>query len=280
MHTLVYYLVSRGWKHLVLLCLGLVLLAGAGQVLLPWYIYNNGTAAEASVEAFWDTYQLVDNEPLYGLILEVRPLEGQPFLVERSCRYTPQSARIFRQGAGVSVHYLPRLPQRVVMVSAGCDREFASLWLLSLGVVSVILLSYITPSLYRQFVPSFLTGLPFGGRPALATVLNVQDSGDEIDDQPRLEVLLYLEPSVGEPLDVQTAVVIPRKSLAGLFPGAELQVHFDPRRPKRLRVDAYDTGVTPENIQPRLKKLEQLQAAGVILPEEYQRLRRNLRDRI
>jgi hypothetical protein len=263
------FLKDNWWR---LLALAGLLSAGVWLVGIPWHIYEKGTPAQAQVLDVWSTSTTVNDEPLIGLLLEVRPADGQAFQIERRCRRSLESDWLFRKGARVDVRMDPRFPGRVVMVSADCDRVFASIWLTALSTVGMILLSFIfVPVLTRRFV--YNKDLQTRGVPASATVLRVWDTNVRINDEQRVGVLLHVVPEVGEPFDVESKLVVPYSILGGLHPGKETQILYDPHKPSRLVFLPLKSAEEQPDLADRLKKLENLHSQNLILDEEYEQLR-------
>jgi hypothetical protein len=264
------------WKFLILAAL-----AGAAVwwILVPWYIYENGTPAQARVLKVWDTNSTINDEPVYGLLLEVQPAGGPVYQVERSCRASYASQWLFKPGAAVQVKYYPRLPQRVVMTSASCDQEYASFWMIGLGTVGFIIFSFlITPLVFGRLL--FQSDLEIKGIPARATVINTWDTGVTVNNQPRLGLLLHVFPESGEDFDIETKMIIPHSRLPGVYPGAELDIRYDPKKPSRiLLVSAADAEASPDPAA-RLRRLDALLAEHLISQEEYDKMRQSVLDQM
>jgi hypothetical protein len=263
-------------KLLVLVVLGAALF---WWVYIPWHIFENGEPAQARVVEVWDTNTTVNDEPLIGLRLEVQPTNAPAFQVERSCRWSLQSQHLFRSGAQVEVRLDPRFPGRVIMVSADCDQAFTSMWLTALGTIGFIVLSFIfAPVLANRFL--FHSDLHRKGIPARAVVVKTWDTNVTINNKPQVGVFLHLRSETGEEMDIESKLVVPYASLASLYPGAEMQVKYDPRKPSRLIVLAY--GPAQDQVDPaaRLEKLEKLRAENLIFEEEYQQMRKSILDEI
>jgi hypothetical protein len=267
---------SNWWKALILLVL---LGAAFWWVLLPWYIFDKGSPAKATVLDVWSTNTTVNDEPVAGLLLEIYPTGGDSFQVKRNCRVSFDTEWLFRPGAQVEIKYDPRLPQRIVFISAPCDQEFASIWLFALGTITFIFLSFIAaPPLINRFM--FHSDLLSEGIPAKATVLRIWDTGVTINDQPRLGMLLHIAPQEGEPFDVETKQIVPHSALGGFVTGAEVNIRYDERKPSRIVFQWASIEGASVDPADRLEKLEKLRSQLLISEEEYQQMRKSILEAI
>jgi hypothetical protein len=167
----------------------------------------------------------------------------------------------------------------VVMTSASCDQEFTSFWLIGLGTVSFVMLSFlITPMLFSRLL--FQGDLETKGIPARATVINTWDTGVTINDQPRLGLLLHVFPESGEDFDIETKMIIPHSRLPGVYPGAELDIRYDKDKPSRILLVSIAEAGEAGDPAARLRRLDSLLAEHLISPEEYDKMRQSVLDQV
>jgi hypothetical protein len=272
------FLKNNQWK-----ILDALVFAGAvsWQILLPWYLFDNGTPARATVMEVWHTSSTINEDPVLGLRLEVQPASGPAFQVRRTCRLTDENYRDIVRGAQVQVRYDPRLPQRVVMTSTTCDQDSASMWFFILGMVGAFMMLFIgLPFIFSLQLQLSEGSLEHRGIPARATVIKVWDIGLKVKGNPRLGLDLHVFPEGRQDFSVGAKVIVPQSKVAGIYPGAELRILYDPEKPSRLQLvsvaepDPYsDTGMS-------LRRLEALLAEHLISQEEYNKMRQSVLDQV
>jgi hypothetical protein len=77
------------------------------------------------------------------------------------------------------------------------------------------------------------------GRPAMARVLKIWDTGMSLNDNPVVGFRLSVHPEGLEPFEAETRAVIGRLDVPQIQPGAELPVKYDPNDHSRVALDLY-----------------------------------------
>lgn len=80
------------------------------------------------------------------------------------------------------------------------------------------------------------------GIPARAVIVQMRDTGVLIGDQPRLSIVLDVQPVAGyrataAPFRTTLTMIVPLMALARVTPGATVPVKLDPANPSRLTID-------------------------------------------
>lgn len=74
------------------------------------------------------------------------------------------------------------------------------------------------------------------GIDATATIVRTWDTGMRINDNPRVGMLLQVEPPFGAPFQAEVSQTVSIVQLASYQPGAQLQVKYDPATPSRVAI--------------------------------------------
>ncbi len=252
-------------------------------IYIPRHVYDQGLPARARVIDTWNTGVSLNEEPLGGLLLEVQPPSGAPYQVKKYCRATYDNEWVFQTGLEVDVKLNTAPPPRVVLVSPPCDLEMASILTIALIVLGTLFLfmgvpaivgSWLIP-LVRRLLPS--TDLGEVGQLARATVLGMHETGWSVNDKPGVTLDLQVTPPGDMPYQVTTVQTVSPAELPLLYPGAEVHVKYDPRRPRRIQLMSEAKHYIEEpGIEERLEKLDLLYERHLISEEEYQRIRDGL----
>jgi hypothetical protein len=107
------------------------------------------------------------------------------------------------------------------------------------------------------------------GKPAQATILEINDTGWTINQSPQVRFVLEVQPEEGEPYKAELKSVINRLDVPQFQPGTKLKVMVDPANPQHLAIaEAYsgaggeavaalDSGaIQKEQLQKHLEALE------------------------
>lgn len=106
-------------KHTFFVLMALLLLSGCAAV-DRWsgvsqakQLQQGGESAEAMILKIWDTGMTVNDDPVVGFLLEVRP-QGKPvYQAETKLRISRLHVPAIQPGNVVAVRYDPAQPQRV-----------------------------------------------------------------------------------------------------------------------------------------------------------------------
>lgn len=112
------------------------------------------------------------------------------------------------------------------------------------------------------------------GRRAPATLVDVRDTGMTVNDQPRAEVVLRVEPEGEEPFEVSRKLLVSRLKLPKV--GERVEVAYDPEDRERFTFridDLTDDVALPPGTDPleRIARLHELHEAGALTAEEFAR---------
>jgi hypothetical protein len=134
------------------------------------------------------------------------------------------------------------------------------------------------------------------GRPGLATLLSLTDTGGSVNDNPQVIMRVRIEPADGGPAFESTRTLIVSR-LAVPRPGQRLAVYYDPADPdrfvlvteaddkapdearrllERLRAESERAATPTVDPVERLGKLNALRLAGALTEEEFQRQKAKL----
>lgn len=143
-------------------------------------------------------------------------------------------------------------------------------------VVLLIIAASLIP-FYRTIFPVKIKN----GVKAKARVLEVNDTGVTINDNPQVRIKLELRTHEGTTLEVEAKTVVSRLSVGNVQPGVLASVVYDPLKPERIQVESFEIEEQPpsygeaEEERPpspteRLLELSDLRARGLVTEEEYQ----------
>jgi len=82
-------------------------------------LLKSGQPAEAVILKLWDTGTTINDDPLVGLLLEVRPLDREPFQAETKKLISRLQTALVQPGMAVQVKYDPNHPSWVAIESFG-----------------------------------------------------------------------------------------------------------------------------------------------------------------
>jgi hypothetical protein len=109
---------------------------------------------------------------------------------------------------------------------------------ISIGVtVVVITLVFFFVRRYMKRITG--ADLKATGEPAVATVVQMWDTGTTVNQHPVVGFLLNVQPSTSAPYQVQTQSMIPRLSIGQVQPGAQVRVKIDPANRQRVVIDLF-----------------------------------------
>jgi hypothetical protein len=120
-----------------------------------------------------------------------------------------------------------------------------------------------------------------------ARVLEVNDTGVTINDNPQVGLKLELRTQEGARLEVETKTVVSRLSVSNVQPGILAHVMYDPLKPQRLVVESFEApeqpvpeegsnDERPPSTAERLLELGDLRERGLVTEEEYQAKREEI----
>ncbi len=118
------------------------------------------------------------------------------------------------------------------------------------------------------------------GAPAVATVLELWDTGWTINENPRVGLRLEVRPPGDVPFEAKTTAVISRLMVGQIRPGAVLEVRYDPKDRRRVVVVSGTEVAPAPRAAERLAELEELRRQGLVTGEEYERKRRQILDEV
>ncbi|MCQ3939182.1 MAG: hypothetical protein DPW18_19365 [Chloroflexi bacterium] len=76
------------------------------------------------------------------------------------------------------------------------------------------------------------------GVSAPAVILNVQDTGVTMNDNPQARIRLRVMPVGGEPFEAETTAFVGRFQVGMFVPGASLMVKYDPNDKTRVAIES------------------------------------------
>ncbi len=144
-------------------------------------------------------------------------------------------------------------------------------------VVLVIVGLSLLPFLRMIFPPAIKNGVK-----AKATVLKVWDTGVSVNNNPRVGLLLEIQPEGKEPFQAEARKIVSRLQVALVQPGVKADVIYDPLNLKRVQVQSFvmepvatekkEPVITrKDNLEARLSDLKNLRQKDLITEDEYQR---------
>jgi hypothetical protein len=85
------------------------------------------------------------------------------------------------------------------------------------------------------------------GKPAEATILEVEDTGVTINEiYPLVKVRLQVRPPGGQPYEAETKMLINRMEIPRIQPGLVVQVMYDPKDPSSVAIGGGEGQFTPD----------------------------------
>lgn len=76
------------------------------------------------------------------------------------------------------------------------------------------------------------------GVSAPAVILNVQDTGVTMNDNPQARIRLRVMPLGGEPFEAETTTIVGRFQVGMFVPGASLMVKYDPSDKTKVAIES------------------------------------------
>lgn len=83
------------------------------------------------------------------------------------------------------------------------------------------------------------------GVAATATIVRVWDTGTRINDNPRVGMLLQVQPATGAPFQAEVKETVSIVQMPMFQPGARLEVKYDPVQPTSVAIVSVITGAGP-----------------------------------
>ncbi|RPI29041.1 MAG: hypothetical protein EHM70_16080 [Chloroflexota bacterium] len=108
------------WMPLGVLAISLVVVFATTLPFLKVLNQNEmkgGEPAAATVLKVWDTGTTINDDPLVGLLLEVRPLGMSPYQAEAKTIVSRLEIAMVRPGVTAQVKYDPKKPSKIAVVS-------------------------------------------------------------------------------------------------------------------------------------------------------------------
>lgn len=144
--------------------------------------------------------------------------------------------------------------------------------ILTIPFVILIMIVSILPFFRIMFPPQIKNGLA-----AKATVQKVWDTGTTINNNPQVGLLLNFVTRDGRHIQAETKTVVSRLNATLIRPGIAADVIYDPENIKRLQVSKLYLDVEGkgdgEDVEERLRQLDDLHKKGLVTDEEYQQQR-------
>ena len=115
------------------------------------------------------------------------------------------------------------------------------------------------------------------GVTAPARVLEVQDTGVSVNDNPQVKLMVEVIPQSGSPFQAEVKTLVSRLNAALVQPGITAEVIYDPLNPARIQLNNLELKpVELNNAENRLRELERLYDEGLITGEEYRTKREEI----
>ena len=114
-----------------------------------------------------------------------------------------------------------------------------------------------------------------------AKVLEVNDTGVTINDDPQVKLKLELRTQEGLQMEVEAKTLVSRLSVGNLQPGIFANVIYDPLKPQRVKIVSLEEAEQPSPAEERVEErppsaterlleLNDLKARGLVTEQEYQ----------
>lgn len=148
------------------------------------------------------------------------------------------------------------------------------------GILLTLVFTGICGAVYRSVLRPILhdRALQKRGLPASAIILEARDTGTTVNRNPKVNLLLEIQPEGGAPYQVRATPVVSRLQASLLQPGTAVEVKIDPRDKKRVALASVTSaeGVSPGPSAARLERLQDLRRKGLITEAEYRRKREEI----
>lgn len=146
-----------------------------------------------------------------------------------------------------------------------------------LGIVAIPVVLIITAlvmwSVFRTISPPKIKN----GVIAPARVLEVQDTGVSINDNPQVKLLVEVLPKSGSAFQAEVKTLVSRLEVSLVQPGIEAIVIYDPLKPTRVQLSSMELKpVALNDAESRLRELNRLYDAGLITGEEFRSKREEI----
>ena len=146
-----------------------------------------------------------------------------------------------------------------------------------LGILAIPFVLVITAvvmwSVFRTVSPPKIKN----GVTAPARVLEVQDTGVSVNDNPQVKLMVEVIPQSGSPFQAEVKTLVSRLNAALVQPGITAEVIYDPLNPARIQLNNLELKpVELNNAENRLRELERLYDEGLITGEEYRTKREEI----
>jgi hypothetical protein len=185
----------------------------------------SGVLAEATVLKIWDTGMTVNQDPVVGFLLEVRPRDRAAYQAETKLLISRLSIPQIQPGAVVTVRYDPAKPSRV------------SLDLGALAARSATLPAP-TPAPHAAFLEAEKQRLLATGVAGSATILQCRALGlFDAEGRPVYDLLLTVEVPGQEPVQRPARVGVPSEREHWFKVGQRLPIKADPSQPSHVALD-------------------------------------------
>lgn len=119
-------------------------------------------------------------------------------------------------------------------------------------------------------------------RPATITIRSVRETGTYVNERPRLELELTVEPDGLPSYEVTKRATVPHTALGSIRPGAGFRALVLPAKPTVMQID-WESPIPASGgggASERIAELEELHRTGAITAEELERHRRRILDSI
>lgn len=74
------------------------------------------------------------------------------------------------------------------------------------------------------------------GVPAIATIMQIWETGTRINDRPMVGFALQVQPQGGQPFQAQCQMVVSPLQIPSIQPGTQVQVKYDPANPSKVAI--------------------------------------------
>ena len=114
--------------------------------------------------------------------------------------------------------------------------------------------------------------------PATLTIQAKRETGTYINEQPRIEFDLLVEPDGLPPYSVTKKATVPPTAIGDIAVGGGFRAKVDPAKPTRMEIDWNSPIGGDQSLDPkeRLEKLEELRRSDLITPAEYETQRQRI----
>jgi hypothetical protein len=187
-------------------------------------LQKTGLPAQATILQIWDTGTTVNDDPVVGFLLDVRPQEGEPFQARTKQLISRLTIPQVQPGAVVGVRYDPKNPQRVSLDPATLNQVFTP--------------PPLPPPLPAAQVAAEKQRILSTGVPGEATILQCVPLGlFDADGRPVYDLVVRVEVPGHPPLQGPTRVGVPKNHEEWFHNGQVLPIKADAADPTRFAVD-------------------------------------------